>query len=221
MMQQQGGSHMAQAAQAAMAYDMEEELLPFYFSSLINQATNNSIANAAASLPFYGMTDMEAEDIYAGMGGAAGGAASSAGVTPSNIRAITNPQALMITSGWGGEDWKQYAAYLMGTAIDGVDTAELAQYQTVARLTGHDITKLPVTTGVMPSMVGHFQVPQSIMNLVNQPSGMGNPASALPMLFMEPEDQAQYAMFKRGQYNSNMDQEEIMRYQQYNRMTGG
>merc|ERR1719210_2562482 len=58
------------------------------------------------------------------------------------------------------------------------------------------------------------------MNLVNSPT-TGSAASALPMLFMEPEDQAQYAAFKRGQYNSNMDQEEIMRYQQYNRMTGG
>jgi len=229
IMMQMGGanSQMAQAASAAMAYDMEEELLPFYFSSLINQATNNSIANAAASLPFYAMTDMEAKDIYAAMGAGAqraGGAASGAGVTPSNMRAITNPQALMITSGWSGEDWRQYAGYLMGTTIDGVDTSELAQYQTVAHLTGHDIRKLPVTTGIMPSMVGNFQIPQSVMNLVNQPSAMGHAASAastLPMLFMEPEDQAQYAAFKRGQYNSNMDQEEIMRYQQYNRMTGG
>merc|ERR1719433_538520 len=218
-------SRMAQAASAAMAYDMEEELLPFYFSSLINAATNNSIANAAASLPYYAMTDMEAEDIYAAMGAGAqraGGAASSAGVTPSNIRAITNLQALMITSGWGGEDWRQYAAYLMGTTIDGVDTAELAQYQTVARLTGHDITKLPLTTGAMPSqMIGNFQVPQGVMDLVNNPEAMGQAASALPMVFMDPEDQAQYAAFKRGQYNSNMDQEEIMRYQQYNQMTGG
>merc|ERR1719204_120168 len=224
MRQGGAGSNMAQAAAAAMAYDMEEELLPFYFSSLINQATNGSIANAAANLPFYAMTDMEAEDIYAAMGAGAqgvGGAASNAGVTPSAIRSITNPQALMITSGWGGEDWRQYAAYLMGTTIDGVDTSELAQYQTVARLTGHDIRKLPVTTGIMPSMVGNFQIPQSIMNIVNQPSTMGHAASTLPMLFMDPEDQAQYAAFKRGQYNSNMDQEEIMRYQQYNRMTGG
>merc|ERR550539_1646040 len=111
------GSSASQAMAAAMAYDMEEELLPFYYSSLINQATNNSIANAAANLPFYAMADMEAEDIMAGIAAGAGpgaanaasaaaGAAAGAGVTPSSIRAITNPQALMITSKWSGEDWR-------------------------------------------------------------------------------------------------------------------
>merc|ERR1719461_1506337 len=64
-MRGRGGAGGSQAMAAAMAYDMqpmynlEEELLPFYYSSLINQATNNSIARAAANLPYYAMTDME------------------------------------------------------------------------------------------------------------------------------------------------------------------
>jgi len=123
----------------------------------------------------------------------------------------------------------------------------LAQYQQVAAMTGHDISRLPQTPGYggmfntfagaatnafagaassvstgfnTPGSAGIPNIDPSVIN--NLPPGTINQAqSYLPMLFMEPEDQAQYYAYKRGMYNSNMDQEEIMRYAQYNQMSGG
>lgn len=224
---------------------MEEEQLPFYYSSLINQVTSAASSSNGSSTVTTGTYTTP------GFGGAATtgtGAASGA----------MNPQTMMITAKWSGEDWNQYNAYLHGMAIDGVDTGELAQYQQVAAMTGHDISRLPQTVGFggmfntfagaatnafagaqssaafsgaassggiatgfnTPGSAGIPNIDPSVIN--NLPPGTINQAQAyLPMLFMEPEDQAQYYAYKRGMYNSNMDGEELVRYAQMNRMSGG
>jgi len=224
---------------------MEEEQLPFYYSSLINQYTSGASSSNGSSTVTTGTYTTP------GYGGAATGTGAASGAM--------NPQTMMITAKWSGEDWKQYNAYLHGMAIDGVDTGELAQYQQVAAMTGHDISRLPQTVGYggmfntfagaatnafagaqssgafsgaasstggvasgfnTPGSAGIPNIDPSVIN--NLPPGTINQAQAyLPMLFMEPEDQAQYYAYKRGMYNSNMDQEELIRYAQINQMSGG
>jgi len=216
---------------AFMPYAMGEESFPYWYANVVNNAAtgNTSISqptNTGSGLPAWAYTDAEEYLPYINQGAAA-----------STNQARMNPQASMITMKWGGEDWRQYNAYLMGMAIDGVDTGELAQYQQVAAMTGHNINSLPKTPGMfsfggITNGYGGFSALQNggasglpststaaFQNIPDKPINQAK--SYMPMMFMEPEDQQQYMQYKQGIYSSNLDQSEIMKYDQYNRMSGG
>merc|ERR1712086_1031662 len=79
------------------------------------------------------------------------------------------------------EDRQQYEMYKQGLITSNFDQEELMRYAAMAKAEGVEVPAASSATGV---------------------------AGGLPMMYLEPEDQQQYDMYKQGLITSNFDQEE-------------